>query len=130
MSTDIIGDMLTIIRNGYSAHKASVVLPHSALKEEVAKKLVQLGYLSSSEVTKEGKFKQLELTLKYENGTPVLTQIKRVSRPGLRVYKGKKEIRPVLNGLGFSLLSTSRGILSGDEARKKGLGGEIICIGW
>jgi small subunit ribosomal protein S8 len=130
MSTDIIGDMLTTIRNGYAAHKNTVVVPHSALREQVAKKLVQLGYLTDIKVDKEDKFKKLEMNLKYENGEPVLTQIRRVSRPGLRVYRGKNEIKRVLSGLGFSLLSTSAGILSGDEARKKGIGGEIICEGW
>lgn len=130
MSTDSVGDMLTIIRNGYAARKAEVTVPHSVLKEQVAKKLFELGYLESSRVEKEGKFKTLELGLIYENGEPKLKHIKRISRPGLRVYRGKGELRPVLSGLGFSLLSTPEGILSGDEARRKGVGGELLCQGW
>ncbi|MDP2671819.1 MAG: 30S ribosomal protein S8 [bacterium] len=130
MSRDIIGDMLTAIRNGYSASKEEVVVPHSKLREEVAKKLVGLGYLTGVQVNKEGKFKELDLQLKYEDGKPVLTKIRRVSRPGLRTYRGKKEIKKVLSGLGFSIMSTPKGILSGAEARKMGIGGEVICEGW
>jgi len=130
MSRDSIGDMLTTIRNGYAAHKQSVLLPHSKLREEVARKLESLGYLSLVEVNNEEKFKRLYLELKYENGEPVLRELRRVSKPGLRLYKGKRKIRKVLSGLGFSILTTPKGILSGQEARKEGVGGEIMCEGW
>jgi len=130
MSTDSIADMLTIIKNGYKADKESVSLPHSKIKEEIAKKLLRLGYIGSVDVDTEGKFKALRIELKYDSGKPVLTQIRRISKPGLRVYRGKKEIKKVLSGLGFSILSTPEGILTGSEAKKKGIGGEIICEGW
>src|SRR3989344_1853544 len=130
MSRDSIGDMLTTIRNGYAAHKQSVLLPHSKLREEVARKLESLGYLSLVEVNNEEKFKRLYLELKYENGEPVLRELRRVSKPGLRLYKGKRKIRKVLSGLGFSILTTPKGILSGQGARKEGVGGEIMCEGW
>lgn len=130
MSQDSIGDMLTTIRNGYAARRQRVVLPHSKLKEEIAKKLLTMGYLAGLKVNKDEKFKILEIDLKYENGKPALEEIRRVSKPGLRLYKGKKRIRKVLSGLGFSILSTPKGILNGAEARKVGVGGEVICEGW
>ena len=130
MSRDVIGDMLTTIRNGYAARRQKVVLPHSKLREEIARKIEALGYLAQVSVGKDEKFKTLELELKYENGQPVLRELRRVSKPGLRLYRGRRKIRRVLSGLGFSILSTPKGILSGDEARKSGIGGEIICEGW
>ena len=86
--------------------------------------------MSLVEVNNEEKFKRLYLELKYENGEPVLRELRRVSKPGLRLYKGKRKIRKVLSGLGFSILTTPKGILSGQEARKEGVGGEIMCEGW
>jgi small subunit ribosomal protein S8 len=130
MNTDSIGDMLTIIKNGYAASKQVVSLPHSKMKEEIAKKLLELGYLASVEVDTEGTFKVLKVGLRYDSGKPVLTHLRRISKPGLRIYRGKKEVKKVLSGLGFSIWSTPAGILTGIEARKKGVGGEIICEGW
>lgn len=127
---DTIGDMLTIIRNGYMAKKSDVSVPHSRLKEEIAKKLERLGSVEKVKVEKGLKSKILNIKLRYINGDPVVTHIKRISKPGLRVYKTKSNIKPVLEGMGFSLISTSKGIKTNRESFKFGIGGEIICEVW
>ena len=127
--TDPIGDMLTRIRNGYLARKKMVKVPYSRIKEQMAEILVKEGYLAKLKVRSE-KFKILELGLKYEGKKPALTSIERVSKPGLRIYSPAKKIKQVCSGLGLSILSTSAGLMTNKEARKKNLGGEIICQVW
>ncbi len=128
MSTDKIGDMLTRIKNGYLAGKKTVNIPHSSLKEQIAKIMVSENYLDGVSVHKNDQgFSELVITLKYLKGTPVLTDIKRVSKPGLRVYRSALELKPVLSGLGISILSTPKGIMSGSEAKKQKIGGEVLC---
>lgn len=130
MISDPIADMLTIIRNGYKSSKEQVSIPYSRLKKDLAEKLIDLGYISSAaEATEDGK-KFIKLELKYEKGRPELQGVKRISKPGLRVYKNKKEIPYVLGGLGSAIISTNQGLLSDREARKKQVGGEIICEVW
>lgn len=128
--SDSIGDMLARIKNGYLAKAKNVVIPHSTVKEELGKILVKSGYLENSEVKTENKTKILKVALKYEGKKPVLTDIKRVSRPGLRIYVNKKNIPQVLGGLGTVIISTPKGLLTNKEVRKLGLGGEVICKVW
>lgn len=127
---DTLGDLFTIIRNGYLANKEFVAIPHSRLKEEVVKKLRDIGYIAEYTTEKNEKMKKLKIKLKYDNGNAALSHIKRVSTPGLRVYSPRKKLRPVLGGMGHTLLSTSKGILTNREAIKKGMGGEILCEVW
>ena len=127
---DTIGDMLTIIRNGYMTKKEIVIVSHSKLKEEVAKKLYKLGCVESVDLEKGDKKKSLKIKLKYEKGEPAIVHVRRVSTPGLRVYRPKSGIKPVLSGMGFSLVSTSKGIMTDRESLKAGVGGEIICEVW
>ena len=131
--TDPIADMLTRIRNGIQAHHDRIELPTSKLKVEVAKILKSEGFISNFKVTQEDGKPQasLRIYLKYsDNGEPVIHGIERVSRPGRRVYRGKEEIPKVLGGLGLAIVSTSRGVLSGDEAARTGVGGEVLCQVW
>lgn len=124
---DPIADMLTRIRNAQSRNKMSVLIPHSKVKEAIAGVLLEEGYLlgvAESEVN--GK-KSLELKLKYYEGSPVIEEITRISRPGLRIYKGAMELPKVKDGLGVALVSTCQGIMTGQKATKLGLGGEVIC---
>ena len=127
---DNIGDMLTTIRNGYMAKKDGVVVPYSKQKEEIAEKLEKLGFIEKVSVDDKEKHKVLQVKLQYEGGEPVLTHLKRVSTPGLRVYKSKRDLKPVLNGMGYALVSTSVGILTNKESVKKGIGGEVVCEVW
>ena len=131
MSSDPIADMLTQIKNGYLARKKSVSIPFSKMKEEISRILVKEGYIASF-LTKEEKLKTkiIYITLKYEGKIPVLTEIKRISKPGLRVYKDKHNLPKVLSGLGIAIISTSRGLMTEKEAKKQNLGGEIICKLW
>jgi small subunit ribosomal protein S8 len=131
--TDPIADMLTRIRNGITSHHDRVEMPSSKLKVEVAKILKSEGFISNFKVTQEDGKPQasLRIYLKYsDNGEPVIHGIERVSRPGRRVYRGKEEIPKVLGGLGLAIVSTSRGVLSGDEAARTGVGGEVLCQVW
>ncbi|WP_394176120.1 30S ribosomal protein S8 [Thalassotalea litorea] len=127
MMTDPIADMFTRIRNGQSAHKVAVTMPSSKLKVAIANLLKEEGYINGFEVSTEAK-PQLEVTLKYFEGKEVIETIKRVSRPGLRVYKGRDELPQVLAGLGVAIVSTSKGLMTDRAARNAGLGGEIIGI--
>ena len=126
--TDPISDMLTRIRNGQAARKVAVSMPASKSKEAVAKVLVDEGYISGYSVDGEGAAKELSVELKYFDGEPVIEKIQRASRPGLRVYKSKDELPRVLGGLGIAIVSTSAGVMSDAQARKKGIGGEVICV--
>ncbi len=130
--TDPIADMLTRIRNAVRARHPRVDIPHSRLKEELAAILRKEGFVDAAAVVrpKEG-FPVIRIALRYSpEGEPVLSGLERVSRPGRRVYCSKGEIPPVMGGLGVAVLSTSRGLMSGDECRKAGVGGEILCNIW
>ena len=126
--TDPIADMLTRIRNGQSARKVSVSMPHSKAKEAVAKVLEDEGYIVGFATDGEGASKELTIDLKYFEGAAVIESIQRASRPGLRVYRGKDELPKVLGGLGVAIVSTSAGVMSDRQAREKGIGGEVICV--
>ena len=124
---DPIADMLTRIRNGQAAGKVRVVMPVSRQKLAIADLLKREGYIRDFEVEEASSRRQLAVVLKYHEGEPVIDKLKRVSRPGLRVYKGKDEIPSVLDGLGIAVVSTSRGLMTDREARAAGVGGEIVC---
>ncbi len=128
--TDPIADMLIRIKNATLSGKENVLIPLSKMKLEIAKVLAEEGYISDFSVLKEKNFPQISIRLKFEDKTPIISEIKRVSKPGRRVYTKKEDIPRVLQGRGIVILSTSKGIITGDEARKKGLGGEILCKIW
>ena len=132
MLTDPIADMLTRIRNGAQARKASVDMPWSRHKEAVAKVLVDEGYLERAAAVADGDVRRtLRIGLRYDDRRrPVITGVKRVSRPSLRVYVGADEIPAIRRGLGINVLSTPRGVLVDREARKLGVGGELVCTVW
>jgi small subunit ribosomal protein S8 len=132
MLTDPIADMLTRIRNAAHARKATVDMPWSRHKEALAKVLVDEGYLeSAAAVTEDGGMRALRVGLRYdERRRPVITGVKRVSRPSLRVYVGAGEIPAIRRGLGVNVLSTPKGVLVDREARKQGVGGELLCTVW
>ena len=126
--TDPIADMLTRIRNGLRARHPRVEMPASKLKTEVARILKEEGYISNFKVGDEGKKKVLKVFLRYgTDGGSVISLIERVSKPGRRVYVGSGEIPKVLGGMGINILTTPRGVMTGKEARKSGLGGEVLC---
>ena len=124
---DPISDMLTRIRNAQRANKASVAMPSSKVKCAIAKVLREEGYIDGFSVSS-GVKPVLEIRLKYYLGNPVIEQIKRVSRPGLRVYKGADSIPRVMNGLGIAIVSTSKGVMTGHKALAAGVGGELLCV--
>jgi len=126
--TDPIADMLTRIRNGQKARKVSVSMPSSTAKVAVAKVLKDEGYITGYATEAEGVKSELTVELKYFEGTPVIENVQRVSRPGLRVYRGNEEIPKVLGGLGVAIISTSAGVMSDRQARKQGIGGEVLCV--
>jgi small subunit ribosomal protein S8 len=127
MMTDPIADMLTRIRNGLSAGKTDVTMPLSKLKQSIAQVLKDEGYISDfSQGELDGK-PTLNVELKYYQGKPVIEKVDRVSRPGLRIYKGSDDIPKVLNGLGVAIVSTSKGVMTDRAARKAGFGGEVLC---
>ena len=123
---DPIADMLTRIRNGQAANKVAINMPSSKLKVAIANVLAAEGYIESVKVL-EGAKPELEITLKYFQGKPVVESIQRVSRPGLRIYKRKDKLPKVMGGLGVAVISTSKGVMTDRAARQAGLGGEIIC---
>jgi len=126
MMTDPIADMLTRIRNAQAASKHDVAMPSSKLKLSIAKVLLDEGYIT--QYSADGEVKPtLTVTLKYYEGRPVIDNLKRVSRPGLRIYKNKDELPKILNGLGVAIISTSAGVMTDREARATGRGGEVIC---
>ncbi|MES0875301.1 30S ribosomal protein S8 [Sinimarinibacterium thermocellulolyticum] len=126
--SDPIADFLTRIRNGQQARKKQVAVPSSKVKEAIAAVLKDEGYISDYSVVTEGAKKTLTVNLKYFEGRPVIERIERVSRPSLRVYKGKDELPKVLGGLGVAIVSTPGGVVSDRRAREAGHGGEILCI--
>ena len=130
--TDPVADMLTRIRNGIQSHHDRVEMPSSKLKVEVAKILKSEGFISNYKLVEEDKTQAtLRIYLKYsDDGEPVIHGIERISRPGRRVYRNKQEIPRVLGGLGLAIVSTSKGVLSGHDAVKNGVGGEVLCQVW
>jgi small subunit ribosomal protein S8 len=129
--SDPIADMLTRIRNASRAHHVEVVVPASRVKREIARILVEEGFISGFREERDGPAQLLRLTLKYVDGkAPVVSGLKRISKPGLRVYAGKTEIPRVLGGLGIVIVSTSQGIMTGQQARTAQLGGEVLAYVW
>jgi small subunit ribosomal protein S8 len=126
--TDPIADMLTRIRNAQLAEKATVQMPVSKVKLAIAKVLKDEGYVDGFTVVGEEAKPQLEISLKYHAGRPVIEKIERVSKPGLRIYKSKDDIPRVMNGLGIAIVSTSHGVMTDRKARATGVGGEVLCI--
>ncbi len=125
--SDPIADMLTRIRNAQRVDKASVTMPSSKLKVAIAAVLKDEGYIDSFEVKANDGKPELEISLKYYAGRPVIERIERVSKPGLRIYKGRNSIPQVMNGLGVTIVSTSRGVMTDRKARANGVGGEVLC---
>lgn len=125
--TDPIADMLTRIRNAQQAKKSEVSMPSSKVKQNIAKVLEDEGYIAASKVVDVDGKATLTLSLKYYEGKPVISQIDRVSRPGLRVYKAANDIPKVIGGLGVAIVSTSKGVMADRKARALGQGGEILC---
>jgi small subunit ribosomal protein S8 len=131
MTTDPIADFLTRIRNGALARHPRVEMPSSKMKIEIARILKEEGYLANVKVIEEKGKKTLRVFLRYTpDRRSVITDLKRISRPGSRRYIGKTEIRPVVGGMGISILSTPRGLMTGQAARKEGVGGELLCEVW
>jgi len=126
--SDPIADMLTRIRNGQTRGKITIAMPSSKQKVAVANLLKEEGYLTDVSIESQGKKPQLVLKLKYHRGKPVIELLKRVSRPGLRIYRGKDELPRVLGGLGVAIVSTSKGLMSDRAARAAGHGGEILAF--
>jgi small subunit ribosomal protein S8 len=126
--SDPIADMLTRIRNAQMAEKVSVAMPSSSLKVAIAKVLKDEGYIDDFRVAGEAVKPQLEIALKYYAGRPVIEKIERISKPGLRIYKGKEDLPKVMNGLGVAIVSTSRGVMTDRKARASGIGGEVLCV--
>ena len=128
MHSDPIADLLTRIRNGARAHLATVDVPHSKIKVEIVKILEAEGYITGHEITTETKFPTIKVHLRYDGKRkPLISHIARVSKPGLRVYKGSDELRPVRSGLATRIVSTSSGLMTDREARRRKMGGEVIC---
>ena len=131
MNTDPIADMLTRIRNANMVSHPTVTVPASKLKIALAELLKSEGYIENYEVKSDEKFKYIEITLKYDaSNKPVISNLKRVSKPGLRTYCKSKNIPQVFGGMGIAILSTSKGLLTDRKARKENLGGEILCYVW
>lgn len=130
MIHDPIGDLLARIKNASMAGKRTVVMPYSRMKHELAKLLVDQGFIGT--VAKDGTDPKavLSLTLKYEKGIPLVSGTKRVSKPGLRWYVNKTEIPTVIGGMGIAIVSTPQGLMTGKEAKKRGIGGELLCEIW
>ena len=126
--TDPIADFLTRIRNGQAAGKSEVSMPSSKIKLAIAQVLKDQGYIDQFDVSTEGGKSSLRISLKYYQGRPVIDRIERVSKPGLRVYRGKDDLAAILGGLGVAIISTSRGVMTDREARAAGHGGEVLCI--
>ena len=126
--TDPIADMLTRIRNAQMAEKSAVIMPASKLKVAIAKVLKDEGYIDDFAVREGSSKSELDIALKYYAGRPVIERIERVSRPGLRVYKGKDDLPRVLNGLGVAIVSTPKGVMTDRRARASNVGGEVLCI--
>ena len=125
--SDPIADLLTRIRNAQMVAKSTVVVPSSKVKVAIAQVLKDEGYIDGFQVKADGKKSELEITLKYYAGRPVIERIERVSRPGLRVYKGCEKLPQVMNGLGVAIVTTPKGVMTDRKARAAGVGGEMLC---
>ena len=126
--SDPIADMLTCIRNAVSANKSNVKFPHSNIKEGICKVLAEEGYISRVDVVDTQPARTIKVELKYgADGERVINEIRRISKPGCRVYAGGRKVKPVINGFGISILSTAKGILSDRHCRTGNIGGEVIC---
>jgi small subunit ribosomal protein S8 len=125
--SDPIADMLTRIRNAQMVEKVSVAMPSSKVKVAIAQVLKDEGYIDGFAVKAEGAKSELNIALKYYAGRPVIERLERVSKPGLRVYRGRNEIPQVMNGLGVAIVSTPKGVMTDRKARANGVGGEVIC---
>ncbi|HOJ76585.1 MAG TPA: 30S ribosomal protein S8 [Bacillota bacterium] len=128
--TDPIADMLTRIRNATIVRDKIVEIPSSKIKQEISKILKEEGYIEDFEIVDDGKQGKIRIYLKYNGKDKVISGLKRISKPGLKVYANKDEIPKVLGGLGIAILSTSQGIMTDRNARSKGIGGEVICYVW
>ncbi len=130
--SDPIADMLTRIRNANTAKHDTVDVPASKMKEAIANILLEEGYIKAVDMVEEGKFKTIRITLKYgkDKNEKVITGIKRISKPGLRVYAGKDELPKVLGGLGVAIISTNKGVLTDKQAREAQVGGEVLAFVW
>ena len=126
--SDPIADLLTRIRNAQMVAKSTVVVPSSKVKVAIAQVLKDEGYIDGFQVKADGKKSELEITLKYYAGRPVIERIERVSRPGLRVYKGCEKLPQVMNGLGVAIVTTPKGVMTDRKARAAGVGGEVLCV--
>jgi small subunit ribosomal protein S8 len=126
--TDPVADMLTRIRNAQMAEKLSVSMPSSKLKVAIAKVLKDEGYIDDFAIRENGAKPELDIALKYYAGHPVIERIERISKPGLRVYKGKDDLPRVMNGLGVAIVSTPKGVMTDRRARAGNMGGEVLCI--
>jgi small subunit ribosomal protein S8 len=126
--SDPIADMLTRIRNAQSVDKATVTMPSSKLKVAIAQVLQDEGYIDGFALRENGGKPELEIALKYYAGRPVIERIERVSRPGLRIYKGRHSIPQVMNGLGVAIVTTPKGVMTDRKARATGVGGEVLCF--
>jgi len=126
--TDPVADMLTRIRNAQMVGHTETVMPASRLKASIAQVLKDEGYIEDFALRDNGAKKELRIGLKYYAGRPVIERLERVSKPGLRVYKGSQDIPRIMNGLGVAILSTSRGVMTDRKARATGVGGEVLCI--
>jgi small subunit ribosomal protein S8 len=130
-ASDPIADMMTRIRNGLMVRKNFVLVPSAKIKVAIAQILLEEGYIQGYEVTNERPQPNLRIWLKYdEKRRPVVSGMRRVSRPGRRVYRGKRELPWVLSGLGIAIVSTPKGVMTGREARRLGVGGEVLCYVW
>lgn len=130
MFSDTIADMLTRIRNGYMAKKKSVIIPFSNIKMAIAKIMIKNNYLKDAKLLKKDNKKDIQITLLYQDNKPSIKKIERISKSGRRIYKSKDNLPYVLSGHGHAIISTSQGIMMANEARKKSLGGEVICQIW
>ena len=130
--TDPIADMLTRIRNANTAKHDTVDIPASKMKLSIAKILLDEGYIKSYEVVENGNFKDIRVTLKYgkDKNEKIISGLQRISKPGLRVYASKNDLPKVLGGLGVAIISTNKGVVTDKEARKLGVGGEVLCFVW
>ena len=130
--TDPIADMLTRIRNANTAKHDTVDIPSSKMKLSIAKILLDEGYIKSYEVVENGNFKDIRVTLKYgkDKNEKIISGLQRISKPGLRVYASKNDLPKVLGGLGVAIISTNKGVITDKEARKLGVGGEVLCFVW
>lgn len=128
--TDPIADMITRIKNALMAGHQTVQIPHSKMKEAIARILVENEYVAGMEVVEQLPQRQIEITLKYIGKTPTITQVRRVSKPGRRVYSGSTQIPRSLGGYGLTIVSTSKGIMTDQQARQSNVGGEVLCQIW